>query len=197
VPTVLTADSSGTATSAASSGFVHYIPSELVHMQVSEPGSTTKHDVYVSKTLHGTVVKACFDRSVTPIAITNINEALQDVRQYVAKTLGIEKTKLPIIMTVCEKVHGFTHDGAAYINIGALLYINENTDDVTDDDVTIGYDQKHSLLLTILYQLAQRVHADSDTHTNGDIIEEFGRLVHTCRKCLDTDTCLNCGYNTD
>jgi hypothetical protein len=198
VPTVLTSDSSSVATKANFSRVhVQYTPTKLVHVQVSEPGSTKKHDVYISKILHGAKMKACFARPVTPFAITNISNALHDIRQCVAKTLGIEKAKLPIIMVVCEHVHAFTHDDAVFINIGALLHINEHTDDVTDDDVTIGYEEKQSFLLTILHQLAHRAHADD--HSNDDnYTKEFGRLVYACRKCLDADdTCLNCGYTTD
>jgi hypothetical protein len=106
-------------------------------------------------------------------------------------------------MVVCENVVGFTHEGAIFINIGALLHINEHTDEVTDDDVTVGYEEKQSFLLTILHQLAHRVHDnilssdDISSSIDDDYAKEFGRLVHACRKCLDTDTCLNCEYTTD
>jgi hypothetical protein len=196
VPTVLTANDS-------ISTSVQYKPKKLVHMQVKSQDNGVQHDVYVSKELHGAVMKACFEKQITYTAVTNISDALQDIRQCVAKTLGIEKAKLPIIMVVCENVIGFTHEDAIFINIGALLHLDEDTDDVTDDDVIVGYEEKQSFLLTILQQLAHKVHDNilsSDvisSSDDNDYTTEYGRLVHACRKCLDTDTCLNCGYTTD
>jgi hypothetical protein len=68
VPTLLTADNS-------ISTSVQYKPKKLVHMHVSSQDNSVQHGVYVSKELHGNVMKACFEKQITYTAVTNISDA--------------------------------------------------------------------------------------------------------------------------